>query len=142
MTEENLPVQTVGHISGYFPGQRGDSSLRDMANSPNWHRQRSTKRMELPINRRRTHHRATVETAHDPRKTRQIKAKEHFLRARPDDIALHNEKKIWYLMEFKRTSDVRLGTRIPRETRRHVINCQIFMDILRKVRSQVGPQNN
>ncbi len=44
---------------------------------------------------------------HDPKKPRQTKAKERFLRTRPDGIAHHNEKKIWYLLEFKRTSDVR-----------------------------------
>ena len=39
-------------------------------------------------------------TAHDPRKTRQDKVKEPFLRAHPDGIAHHNEKKIWHLLEF------------------------------------------
>ncbi len=49
----------------------------------------------------------TCTTTHDPRKARQTKAKERFLRARPDGITHHNEKRIWYLLEFKRTSDVR-----------------------------------
>jgi hypothetical protein len=38
---------------------------------------------------------------------RQIKAKERFLKASLDDIVHHNKKKIWYLLEFMRTSDVR-----------------------------------
>jgi hypothetical protein len=46
----------------------------------------------------------TCKSTHDPRKTRQIK---HFLRSRPDDISHHNETKMWYLKDFKRTSDVR-----------------------------------
>ena len=36
-------------------------------------------------------------------KMRQYKTKEHFLRGpatRRDDITDHNEKKIWYLLEF------------------------------------------
>jgi hypothetical protein len=50
---------------------------------------------------------AACSAAHDPAAARQTKAKERFLRTRPDGIAHHNEKKIWYLLEFKRTSDVR-----------------------------------
>ena len=46
-------------------------------------------------------------SAHDPTTSRQTKVKERSLRTRPDGIAHHNEKKILYLLEFKRTSDVR-----------------------------------
>ena len=44
--------------------------------------------------------------SHNPWETRRKKAKERFLRARPDGITHHIEKKIWYLLEFKRTSDI------------------------------------
>jgi hypothetical protein len=46
----------------------------------------------------------TCKIAQDPRTARQAKTKERFLRAHPDGIAHHNEKRIWYLLEFKRTS--------------------------------------
>jgi hypothetical protein len=37
---------------------------------------------------------------------REIKSKKRFFRARPDGITHHNGNRIWYLMEFKHTSDV------------------------------------
>ena len=71
-------------------------------------------------------------TEHDPRKSRQSKAKERFLRARPaDGIAHHNEKKTWYLLEFKRTSDFRPDYL---ERKEDMVSKQYenFMDILVK----------
>jgi hypothetical protein len=73
----------------------------------------------------------TWTTSHDPRKSRQSKTKEHFLRDLPTDVITHhNEKKIWYLLEFKRTSDIRPDYLERKEdmTRKQYEN---FMDILR-----------
>ena len=46
------------------------------------------------------------EYTNNPGKTRKKKVKERFLRTRPDGIAHHTDKKLWYLLEFKRTSDI------------------------------------
>jgi hypothetical protein len=73
-------------------------------------------------------------TVHDPRTTRQTKTKEHFFRTLPDGIAHHNKKKIWYLMEFKRTTDV-----LPNYLeRKHIMSSkqyENFMNILRKTKN-------
>jgi hypothetical protein len=42
----------------------------------------------------------------NPQAMKETKAKERLFRTRPDGIEHHNENKIWYLMEFKHTSDV------------------------------------
>ncbi len=141
MTEENLPIQTVGHITGYCPGQRDvitsahrttwktlqsditqaapkgwdfpsldgevttgqlwvDNKMDEVCTMDTlWEatRDSETQKTLTPTDEE------TCKTAHDPRKTRQTK-KEHFFKGRSDDITHHNNKKIWYLMEFKRTS--------------------------------------
>jgi hypothetical protein len=72
----------------------------------------------------------TCKSTHDPRKTRQIK---HFLRSRPDDISHHNETKMWYLKDFKRTSDVR-PDHLEEKDSMSSKQYQNFMDILRKAK--------
>jgi hypothetical protein len=64
---------------------------------------------------------------------REIKAKERFFRTRPDGIAYHNENKIWYLMEFKRTSDV-LPDYLERKDKMASKQYENFMNILRKAK--------
>ena len=72
-------------------------------------------------------------TSHDPRKTRQIKSREHFFRVLPDVITHHNKKKIWYLMEFKRTSDV-LPNYLEKKDNMSSKQYENFMNILRKAK--------
>ena len=58
---------------------------------------------------------------------------ERFFRTRPDGIAHHNKKKIWYLMEFKHTSDV-LPDYLERKDKMTSEQYENFMNILRKVK--------
>jgi hypothetical protein len=71
--------------------------------------------------------------AENPQAMKETKAKEHFFRTRPDGIAHHNENKIWYLMEFKRTSDVLLDY-LERKDKMASKQYENFMNILRKVK--------
>ena len=51
-----------------------------------------------------------TEKSHKPQAERQEKTRKRFpfLRVHPDGVVVyHNEKRLWYLLEFKRTSDVR-----------------------------------
>jgi hypothetical protein len=68
----------------------------------------------------------------------EIKAKERFFRTRPDGISHHNENKVWYLMEFKRTSDV-LPNYLERKDKMASKQYENFMNILRKARMDIGP---
>ena len=73
--------------------------------------------------------------AHDPHLERQSKARTRFLRTRPDGIAHNKEKKTWFLLEFKRTSDVRTDYL---ERKEALANKQYdnFMSILRRAKGQ------
>jgi hypothetical protein len=71
--------------------------------------------------------------AKNPKAMRETKAKERFFRTRPDGIAHHNEKKIWYLMEFKRTSDV-LPDYLERKDKMALKQYENFLNILRKAK--------
>jgi len=64
---------------------------------------------------------------------KETKAKERFFRTRPDGIAHHNEKRIWYLMEFKHTSDV-LPDYLERKDKMTSKQYENFMNILRKAK--------
>jgi hypothetical protein len=64
---------------------------------------------------------------------REIKEKKHFFRARPDGITHHNENRIWYLMEFKHTSDV-LPDYLERKDSMTSKQYENFMNILRKAK--------
>jgi hypothetical protein len=71
--------------------------------------------------------------AENPQAMKEIKAKERFFRTRPDGIAHHNENKIWYLMEFKRTSDV-LPDYLARKDVMASKQYENLMNILRKAK--------
>ncbi len=143
-TEEDLPIQTVGHITGYclgqtdaitaahhstwktlhsdiaqavpkgweFPSEKGeltighlwtDNKMDEICTKDNlWETARTSE-----IQRTLTSADEEIcEAAENPKAMRETKAMERFFRTRPDGIAHHHENKIWYLMEFKRTSDV------------------------------------
>ena len=72
--------------------------------------------------------------AENPQAMKETKAKERFFRTRPDGIAHHNEDKIWYLMEFKRTSDV-LPDYLERKDKMASKQYENFMNILRKAKN-------
>jgi hypothetical protein len=71
--------------------------------------------------------------AKNPKTMRETKAMERFFRTRPDGIAHHNEKKIWYLMEFKHTSDV-LPDYLERKDKMAFKQYENFLNILRKAK--------
>jgi hypothetical protein len=71
--------------------------------------------------------------AENPKAMRETKAMERFFRTRPDGIAHHNENRIWYLMEFKRTSDV-LPDYLERKDKMTSKQYENFMSILRKAK--------
>jgi len=73
------------------------------------------------------------EAAENPQKMREVMARKRFFRTRPDGIAHHNEKKIWYLMEFKRTSDV-LPDYLERKDKMASKQYETFMEILRRAK--------
>jgi hypothetical protein len=73
------------------------------------------------------------EAAENSKTMREIKARERFFRTRPDGIAHHNENRIWYLMEFKRTSDV-LPDYLERKDKMASKQYESFMKILRKAK--------
>jgi hypothetical protein len=73
------------------------------------------------------------EAAENPKAMRETKAMERFFRTRPDGIAHHNENKIWYLMEFKRTSDV-LPDYLERKDKMSSKQYENFLNILRKAK--------
>jgi hypothetical protein len=75
----------------------------------------------------------TCEAAENPKKMREIMARKRFFRTRPDGIAHHNENRIWYLMEFKRTSDV-LPDYLERKDKMASKQYETFMEILRKAK--------
>ena len=70
----------------------------------------------------------------NPGKTRQKKAKERFLRTRPDGVGHHTEKKIWYLLEFKRTSDVQPDY-MERKDSMTLKQYSNFMNIIRRAKT-------
>jgi hypothetical protein len=76
----------------------------------------------------------TWKTSHDPWKTRETKTRQRFFRTRPDGIAHHNKKKIWYLMEFKRTSDV-LPNYLEKKDNMSSKQYENFMNMLRKAKN-------
>ena len=61
----------------------------------------------------------------------QTRAKKRFFRIRPDGIGKHENKQLWYLFEFKRTSDV---THDYIKRKEDITNkkYESFMNILRK----------
>jgi hypothetical protein len=69
----------------------------------------------------------------NPQEMKETKARERFFRSRPDGIAHHNENKIWYLMEFKRSSDV-LPDYLERKDKMTSKQYEKFMNILRKAK--------
>ena len=71
--------------------------------------------------------------AENPKTMRETKAMERFFRTRPDGIAHHNENRIWYLMEFKHTSDV-LPDYLERKDKMTSKQYENFMSILRKAK--------
>jgi hypothetical protein len=71
--------------------------------------------------------------AENPQVMKEIKAKERFFRTRPDGITHHNDNKMWYLMEFKRTSDV-LPDYLERKDEMTFKQYENFMNILRKAK--------
>jgi hypothetical protein len=71
--------------------------------------------------------------AENPQEMKETKVKERFFRTRPDCIAHHYENKIWYLMEFKHTSDV-LPDYLERKDKMTSKQYENFMNILRKVK--------
>jgi hypothetical protein len=73
------------------------------------------------------------EAAENPKKMREFIARKRFFRTRPDGIAHHNEKRIWYFMEFKRTADV-LPDYLERKDKMASKQYETFMEILRKAK--------
>jgi hypothetical protein len=73
------------------------------------------------------------EAAENPKAMRETKSMERFFRTRPDGIAHHNENKIWYLMEFKHTSDV-LPDYLERKDKMTFKQYENFLNILRKAK--------
>ncbi len=71
--------------------------------------------------------------AENPQAMKETKVKERFFRTRPDGITHHNENKIWYLMEFKHTSDV-LPDYLERKDKMTSKQYENFMNILRKTK--------
>ncbi len=71
--------------------------------------------------------------AENPQAMKETKVREHFFRSRPDGIAHHNENKIWYLVEFKHTSDI-LPDYLERKDKMSSKQYENFMDILRKAK--------
>jgi hypothetical protein len=79
----------------------------------------------------------TCRTAQNPQSMKETKAKERFFRTRPDGIAHHNEKRIWYLMEFKRTSDV-LPDYLERKEKMAFKQYENFMNSSERPKNQDG----
>jgi ribonuclease HI len=170
-TEENLPIQTVGHITGYclgqtdaitaahhsawrtlhsgiaqaapkgweFPSEKGELTLGQLW-ADNKMDEICTKdalwETARPSEIKRTLTPADEEmcgAAENPQAMKETKARERFFRSRPDGIAHHNENKIWYLMEFKRTSDI-LPDYLERKDKMASKQYENFMDILRKAK--------
>jgi hypothetical protein len=76
----------------------------------------------------------TCKPVHDRRALREIIAKKRFFRVRPDGIAHHNKKRMWYLMEFKHTSDV-LPDYLERKDSMESKQYENFMNIFRKAKN-------
>jgi hypothetical protein len=170
-TEENLPIQTVGHITGYCLGQTDAITAAHHSVWKTLHRgidQTAPKGWEFPSEKgeltlgqlwadnkmdetctkdtlwetaRTSEIRRTLTpvddemcgAAENPQEMKETKAKERFFRTRPDGIAHHNEDKIWYLMEFKHTSDV-LPDYLERKDKMSAKQYENFMNILRKAK--------
>jgi hypothetical protein len=172
ITEENLPIQTVGHITGYclgqtdgitaahhstwrtlqsgiaqaapkgweFPSEKGELTLGQLwadnkmdeicTKATLWDTARTSelKKTLTPADEE------ICGAAENPKATRETKAMERFFRTRPDGIAHHNKKKIWYLMEFKHTSDV-LPDYLERKDKMASKQYENLMNILRKAKN-------
>jgi hypothetical protein len=170
-TEENLPIQTVGHITGYclgqtdaittahhsvwktlhsgiaqadpkgweFPSEKGELTIGQLwtdnkmdeicTKDTLWETARTSEiqRTLTPVDEE------ICEAAENPKAMKEIKARERFFRTRPDGIAHNNENRIWYLMEFKRTSDV-LPDYLERKDKMASKQYENFMKILRKAK--------
>ena len=170
-TEEDLPIQTVGHITGYclgqtdaittahhstwrtlqsgiaqaapkgweFPSEKGELTLGQLwadnkmdeicTKTALWDTAQSSEiqRTLTPADEK------ICGVTENPQKMKEIEAKERFFRTRPDGIAYHNENKIWYLMEFKRTSDV-LPDYLERKDKMALKQYENFLNILRKAK--------
>jgi hypothetical protein len=143
VTENDLPIQTVGHIAGYCLGQQDTITAAHHATWKNLQTGIVTlapKGLTFPsFNGKLTighlwednkmDEICTINTlweaakdsemkkalspkveealiaAHKPQAERQGKARKRFLRVRLDGIEHHTEKRLCYLLEFKRTSD-------------------------------------
>ncbi len=171
MTEENLPIQTVGHITGYclgqkdtitaahhdtwktlhsdiaqavpkgwvFPSENGeltlghlwsDNKMDEICTKDTLWETARTSELQNPLT---PTDEEIYKITQDPRAQREIEAKKRFFRTRPDGIAHHNENRIWYLMEFKRTSDV-LPDYLERKDKMASKQYENFMNILRKAK--------
>jgi ribonuclease HI len=170
-TEEDLQIQTVGHITGYclgqtdaitaahhsvwktlhsgiahaapkgweFPSEKGeltigqlwaDNKMDEICTKDNLWETAQTSEMQRTLT---PTDEEICKAAKNPKQMRESMARKRFFRTRPDGIAHHNEKRIWYLMEFKRTSDV-LPDYLERKDKMASKQYETFMEILRKAK--------